>query len=217
MLGVLRNSYPDVPLLALTATATARVQADVCKILGMRAPRTFSQDFNRPNLVCVGGAGGWLRAGWRCGGGVVEATDTRTSVTRPPCSFTVRPRPTSKAAAFGTVLRYIRDEHDPRACGIVYCLSRDDCEALARWLAAQGVAADFYHAGMNAAQRVLVQNAWQRGDLSVVVATIGEWVSAGARRRRSVAVVVRGAGGLDARAAGRRRLRFTSALCNNPP
>ena len=53
-LAALRTSYPDVPILALTATATERVRADVVAMLGMRGPPAlFVQDFNRPNLVCV--------------------------------------------------------------------------------------------------------------------------------------------------------------------
>lgn len=70
------------------------------------------------------------------------------------------------------LLRYLQEEHDKDASGIIYCLSRDDCETVAAWLSAQGVSADFYHAGMPPAQRVLVQNSWQRGDIRVVVATI---------------------------------------------
>jgi len=31
-LGVLKQLFPDVPILALTATATERVRADICSI-----------------------------------------------------------------------------------------------------------------------------------------------------------------------------------------
>jgi hypothetical protein len=170
-----------VPILALTATATARVREDVIRTLGMRGPpAVFLQDFNRPNLV-----------------------------------FTVRPKPSNKAAAYTALLRYILEEHTPPppldggggsgrsgaprgvpglaaagavaapasrtdggsggfagGSGIIYCLSRDDCEDLSEWLTSNGVSADYYHAGMSTLQRVLVQNAWQRGDVRIVVATI---------------------------------------------
>ena len=49
-LGFLRLKYPSVPIMALTATATPPVRADVMKLLRMNRPRLFVQEFNRPNL-----------------------------------------------------------------------------------------------------------------------------------------------------------------------
>jgi ATP-dependent DNA helicase RecQ len=46
----LRSRYPDVPMLALTATATARVRDDIERFLKLRNPRRFVASFNRPNL-----------------------------------------------------------------------------------------------------------------------------------------------------------------------
>jgi ATP-dependent DNA helicase RecQ len=46
----LRSRYPDVPMLALTATATARVRDDIERFLELRKPRRFVASFNRPNL-----------------------------------------------------------------------------------------------------------------------------------------------------------------------
>lgn len=40
----------DVPIIALTATATPKVQADIQKNLGMRDAKLFKASFNRPNL-----------------------------------------------------------------------------------------------------------------------------------------------------------------------
>lgn len=41
---------PDVPIIALTATATPKVQSDIVKNLGLREPNVFISSFNRPNL-----------------------------------------------------------------------------------------------------------------------------------------------------------------------
>jgi ATP-dependent DNA helicase RecQ len=41
---------PEVPVLALTATATREVQGDITEKLGMKAPAIFLQSFHRPNL-----------------------------------------------------------------------------------------------------------------------------------------------------------------------
>jgi ATP-dependent DNA helicase RecQ len=46
----LRSRYPNVPMLALTATATARVRDDIERFLELRNPRRFVASFNRPNL-----------------------------------------------------------------------------------------------------------------------------------------------------------------------
>src|SRR5207237_670979 len=42
---------PDVPVMALTATATERVQTDILKQLKLRDPRCYVASFNRPNLT----------------------------------------------------------------------------------------------------------------------------------------------------------------------
>ncbi|MDA0685905.1 MAG: DNA helicase RecQ [Bacteroidetes bacterium] len=44
------KSIGDVPLLALTATATPKVQQDIQKNLGMQNAQVFKSSFNRPNL-----------------------------------------------------------------------------------------------------------------------------------------------------------------------
>lgn len=41
---------PDVPVIALTATATPKVQSDIIKNLGLRNPNIFISSFNRTNL-----------------------------------------------------------------------------------------------------------------------------------------------------------------------
>ena len=47
----LRKHLPDVPIMALTATATERVKADIIKELNLRDPRSYVASFNRPNLT----------------------------------------------------------------------------------------------------------------------------------------------------------------------
>jgi len=47
---VMDRINPDIPLIALTATATPKVQSDIVKNLGLRKPAIFISSFNRPNL-----------------------------------------------------------------------------------------------------------------------------------------------------------------------
>jgi ATP-dependent DNA helicase RecQ len=46
----LRKELPDVPILALTASATPQVQKDICEKLEFNSPSIFRQSFERPNL-----------------------------------------------------------------------------------------------------------------------------------------------------------------------
>lgn len=46
----LREWLPDVPVIALTATATPRVREDIARQLELRDPASFLASFNRPNL-----------------------------------------------------------------------------------------------------------------------------------------------------------------------
>uniref|UniRef100_A0A1B0GLL5 ATP-dependent DNA helicase n=1 Tax=Lutzomyia longipalpis TaxID=7200 RepID=A0A1B0GLL5_LUTLO len=49
-LSFIRQAVPNVPILALTATATQRVQEDIVKTLGLRNPQCSISGFDRPNL-----------------------------------------------------------------------------------------------------------------------------------------------------------------------
>ncbi len=47
----LRELFPNVPFMALTATATERVRADIVKQLHLHEPQVYVASFNRPNLT----------------------------------------------------------------------------------------------------------------------------------------------------------------------
>ncbi|MGV6832462.1 MAG: RecQ family ATP-dependent DNA helicase, partial [bacterium] len=48
-LGLLRNLLPDIAVLALTATATAKVEDDIIKYLGLKEPEIFKSSLKREN------------------------------------------------------------------------------------------------------------------------------------------------------------------------
>ena len=49
-LTALRGHFSNVPVMALTATATERVRADIVALLKLREPGRYVASFNRPNL-----------------------------------------------------------------------------------------------------------------------------------------------------------------------
>lgn len=46
----LRQKFPNVPIIALTATATEKVRADIVRQLALPSPNIFTSSFNRQNL-----------------------------------------------------------------------------------------------------------------------------------------------------------------------
>ena len=50
ILGILKGQFPSVPILGLTATATAKVLTDVREMLSLKQCLTFRASYNRQNL-----------------------------------------------------------------------------------------------------------------------------------------------------------------------
>ncbi|XP_052388162.1 recQ-like DNA helicase BLM isoform X4 [Carassius gibelio] len=131
----LRRMFPNVPIMALTATATPRVQKDILNQLAMTRPQVFTMSFNRNNL-----------------------------------KYSVLPKKPKKVDE--ECIQWIK-KYYPRDSGIVYCLSRNDCDTLADSLQRAGIAALAYHAGLKDSDREYVQNKWINQDgCQVMCATI---------------------------------------------
>jgi len=122
----LRTRFPDVPIMALTATATRRVQQDVINMLGMRSPTTITQSFNRPNLNYE------VRPKVRAHGRPHLAARLSSHA----CALL---QAKNAAEARQQLLDYIRDERRPDEIGVVYCLSRKVCHSGFRVVACVGV------------------------------------------------------------------------------
>ncbi|QJX48898.1 DNA helicase RecQ [Hymenobacter taeanensis] len=130
-LRVLREQFPQIPIIALTATADRLTQRDIQQQLRLTEPRVFLSSFDRPNLNLI------VRPGQDRVGGILE----------------------------------FLERHQGES-GIIYCLSRKQCETLAQKIQAKGIKAGFYHAGMTPNQRAAVQEGFLKDDLQVIVATI---------------------------------------------
>jgi ATP-dependent DNA helicase RecQ len=98
--------------------------------------------------------------------GLQDAECFVTGFDRPNIRYTV----VEKQKPFDQLQAFIADHRD--AAGIVYALSRKRVEELAERLAASGVKARAYHAGLADKQRKQVQEMFLRDAVDIVVATV---------------------------------------------
>ncbi|KAF1824979.1 ATP-dependent DNA helicase, partial [Dissoconium aciculare CBS 342.82] len=134
-LGSVRQKFPGVPVMALTATATDNVRIDTIHNLGMKGCEVFKRSFNRSNLYYE----------VRTKGKVADDVEAVASL--------------------------IKDKYRKQT-GIVYCLSRKNCETFAKELKGKGIGAHHYHAGLKPDEKSQIQRDWQSGKHQVIVATI---------------------------------------------
>ncbi|KAG0568238.1 hypothetical protein KC19_6G005000 [Ceratodon purpureus] len=132
-LGVFKERFPDVPLMALTATATLSVKEDVVRALKLTRCIIFRQTFNRPNLRYE----------------VVSKTKK----------------------CLEEIDRFIKEKH-PNESGIIYCLSRSDCEKVTEKLREFGHKVAFYHGQMDPDERNYVQRMWSKDEVNIICATV---------------------------------------------
>ncbi|CAI6338764.1 unnamed protein product [Periconia digitata] len=90
------------------------------------------------------------------------------SFNRPNLSYEVK----AKAKGIVDNIAELIKARYPGKSGIVYCLSRKNCESVAKKLTELGIKAYHYHAGMASAERSDVQIKWQSNEYNVIVATI---------------------------------------------
>jgi ATP-dependent DNA helicase RecQ len=133
-LAELRDLHPDVPFLALTATATEKVILDIQEKLQFKikpdgSTAVFTKSFVRDNLAYMA---------------LKEEHKTRRLV---------------------SIIR------NTGGSGIVYVRNRKETQEIARFLIAEGISANFYHAGLSTPERAKKQEAWKKNELRVMVAT----------------------------------------------
>src|SRR5499426_4153602 len=85
---------------------------------------------------------------------------------RPNLVYRIMPRVDAQMQVLQVLRRH------PGEAAIVYCISRKDTEAMAKWLQASRLRAAFYHAGMEANERRRTQDAFASEEIDVVAATV---------------------------------------------
>ncbi|KXZ55835.1 hypothetical protein GPECTOR_2g1386 [Gonium pectorale] len=96
----------------------------------------------------------------------------RASVNRPNLFYEVRPKPAAAADATAAIVAWVQQHYPAGESGIVYCLTRKDCETVAAELVAGGLTARHYHADMEPGPREAAHAAWSAGRVQVMVATV---------------------------------------------
>ncbi|WGY48369.1 MULTISPECIES: ATP-dependent DNA helicase RecQ [unclassified Vibrio] len=130
-LGQLKQQFPHVPFMALTATADDATRSDILHRLNLTDPHIYLGSFDRPNI-----------------------------------RYTLM----EKHKPVSQVIRYLGTQKGQ--CGIIYCGSRKKVEMLTEKLCNNHIRAAGYHAGMDVDERAYVQDAFQKDDIQIVVATV---------------------------------------------
>jgi RecQ family ATP-dependent DNA helicase len=146
-LGWLRETFPHLPLMACTATATKRVIQDIQEILNLKDRPLLIGSFDRKNVFYK-----------------VRYKDVLDMSPRGSIGDLIAfvKNQHDKHTAAGTIYS-----------GIVYVHKKADTAELARAITTEtGIRAETYHGGMKDAERQCVQLAWTTGQVPIVIATV---------------------------------------------
>ncbi|EOV0991167.1 ATP-dependent DNA helicase RecQ [Edwardsiella piscicida] len=130
-LGQIKRRFPQMPVIALTATADDATRQDILGLLDLRDPLVQVSSFDRPNIRYT----------------LIE-----------------------KFKPLDQLWHFVQSQRGKS--GIIYCNSRAKVEDTAARLQSRGLSVGAYHAGLDNGRRAEVQEAFQRDDLQIVVATV---------------------------------------------
>lgn len=147
-LGWLRDNFPDVPCIALTATATLKVIEDIRSTLRLKNCPCHVGSFDRGNI--------------------------RYKVRYKDALDQTSPRG-AKGDLLDFVLRehQLAKEKSALYSGIIYVHKRQDTTELAKEITkTTGIVAAAYHGGLKDSERERVQQSWTSGAIQIAIATV---------------------------------------------
>ncbi|KAJ3879887.1 ATP-dependent DNA helicase [Lentinula edodes] len=151
-LHILRQLFPNVPIMALSATCPPLVLADLLKVLrlGTTVPSdSVPRSKHPPNTVYF-----------------------TSPLYRPNLHYQVLPKAAEGNRVYEEITTWILEKHREDS-GIVYCLSRKDTEKVAAELNKRGgIRTGVYHSERSDSEKETLHWNWQKGTVKVVCATI---------------------------------------------
>jgi ATP-dependent DNA helicase RecQ len=146
---IVREYFPDIPIMAVTATATTKVCKDIAKMLCLDDMKLVKGSFDRPNINIS----------------VMEIPMTSTYEVVRGRNKIVEKQESNK----NLVLPYIKKYKDERI--IIYIENKELTEELEKDLQSVGINALSYHAGYNAKKRIEIQTKFIEGECKVIICT----------------------------------------------
>lgn len=144
---VFRETFPEIPILAVTATATNDVCQDIIKNLKLRKPQIIKASFDRPNLH-------------------LKIMD------HPKKEVIVKKRIKKINVDKEKLVKPYMDKYKDDKI-IIYVNSRDTTVELSKELnKIRKDCSQAYHAGMSKKQREEIQSKFSSGEIQIIVATI---------------------------------------------
>jgi ATP-dependent DNA helicase Q5 len=145
-LGNMRKEYPEIPWIALTATAPDKVKKDLMTNLALKGPpAVFQVSCFRPNL--------YYDVAFK---NLMDKDFIELKAFIEKCLG--RDNPDTKASE--------------KSCGIIYCRKKDTTESVARALRNLGLKCGAFHSGLKKHEKEQLQNDWMNGVCSVIIATV---------------------------------------------
>jgi RecQ family ATP-dependent DNA helicase len=148
-----REEFPQIPILAVTATATDSVCQDIVKMLSLNNPTLVRASFDRPNLYIK-----------------ISETPTETIIEKK----TAKSKPkaiTKQLPKENLVVDFINKYPNDKI--IVYINSRKDADELATNINKKiKNCCDSYHAGLSKGLREKIQSKFMDGETKVIISTI---------------------------------------------
>lgn len=143
-LSFLKDILPNVPILAVTATATPLVGKDICKVLGFENKEPIKTSFDRPNLYLE-----------------VRKKSTRESLKAQkrkidPVSNDIIP---------------ILEKH-PNQSTIIYCLTKKETKLVSDILNMHNIKCSYYHAELSHDVKMKAHHDFLKGNVKIIAATI---------------------------------------------
>ncbi len=148
-----REELPDIPILAVTATATETVCEDIVTILGLKNPVLVKASFDRPNLYIK----------------ISEIPTEQKVEKKTPKS---KPKTITKQVSKDILVKNYIDKY-PNDKIIIYMGSRQDTESLAKDLnLLYPNICDAYHAGLSKDKREEIQTKFSSSEIKLIISTV---------------------------------------------